>query len=163
MNFHPLTRQLKPAAMLAAGLMLAAGAARADDDRRSRTPPAPAVYAQECGSCHVAYPAGLLPAESWRRLMNGLLQHFGTDASTEAEATRQIAAWLDAHAGSGKRARSAPPEDRITRSAWFQREHREVDAATWQRPAVKTPANCAACHAGAAQGDFDDDRVRIPR
>lgn len=150
----------RPAAALT--LAALAGLAHAGDDHHRAAPP-PAVYTQECGSCHVAYPAGLLPAESWQRLMNGLPKHFGTDASADAEATRQIAAWLAAHAGTGKRAHRAPPEGRITRSTWFQREHRELDAATWQRPAIKTPANCAACHAGAAQGEFDDDRIRIPR
>jgi hypothetical protein len=27
---------------------------------------------------------------------------------------------------------------------------------------VKSPAQCAACHTGAEQGDFDDDRLRLP-
>ena len=34
--------------------------------------------------------------------------------------------------------------------------------AVWQHASVKSPANCAACHTGAAQGDFDDDRLRMP-
>ena len=56
-----------------------------------------------------------------------------------------------------------PPEDRITRSAWFVREHREVDAATWKRKAVGSAANCAACHANAAQGSFSEREIRIPQ
>ena len=42
------------------------------------------AYVQECGSCHVPYPPGLLPNESWQRLMANLPQHFGTDASLDA-------------------------------------------------------------------------------
>ena len=46
---------------------------------------------------------------------------------------------------------------------WFVREHRQVDAATWKSPAVKSVANCTACHAGAASGDYNERAVRIPR
>ena len=40
-------------------------------------------WKSECASCHVAYPARLLPAESWRALMGGLDKHFGTFYSSE--------------------------------------------------------------------------------
>jgi len=134
----------------------------AGDHGRTGTPMPPAV-AQECGSCHVAYPAWLLPAASWQALMGNLPHHFGSDASLDASTSAQIGSWLTANAGNGKHARETPPEHRITRSAWFQREHREVAAAAWARPSVKNAANCGACHAGAAQGDFDEHAVHIPR
>jgi len=56
-----------------------------------------------------------------------------------------------------------PPEDRITRSAWFIRQHDDINAAVWKRASIKSASNCMACHAGADQGDFDEDRVRIPK
>lgn len=146
----------------AAVLAAVVGAAWADDHRALRVPALP-QYRQECASCHVAYPPGLLPAASWQRLMNGLGRHFGTDASLDAAATKEIAVWLAANAGTSRRAREAPPQDRITRSAWFVREHDEVPAAAWQRPAVRSAANCTACHPQADQGDFDEHRVRLPR
>ena len=104
----------------------------------------------------------LLPPASWRALVGGLDRHFGTDASLDSGTAAAIGAWLEANA-SGKRDRTAPPENRITRSAWFLREHDEIAPATWQRPAVKGPTNCAACHAGAEKGVFDEHDVRIPR
>jgi hypothetical protein len=148
------------AALLA--LLAAAGAARADDDGGAGVPLLPS-YRQECGSCHLAYPPGMLPATSWQRLLQNLPQHFGTDASLDDAMANELARWLSGHAGTRKRVSEAPPQDRITRSPWFQREHREIAAATWQRPAVKSPAHCAACHQGAEQGDFDEHRIRIPR
>jgi diheme cytochrome c len=33
----------------------------------------------------------------------------------------------------------------------------------WARPAVKSPANCSACHPGADSGHYDDDTVTVPR
>jgi hypothetical protein len=120
-------------------------------------------YRQECSSCHLAYPPGSLPAASWQRLLADLPHHFGTDASLDPATVNQLSAWLTAHAAGGRRTSTTPPEDRITRSAWFVHEHAEVPAAVWKRPAVKSPSNCAACHAGAEQGAFDEHAVRIPR
>ena len=148
--------------MLAAVCMVSLASARADDLRRLNTPMLPA-YAQECGSCHLAFSPGLLPAQSWRRLMADLPRHFGSDASLDAPTTQAIATWLVANAGTFKSVREAPPQDRITRSAWFVREHREIAPATWQRASIKSPAQCAACHTQADAGSFREREVRIPK
>lgn len=120
-------------------------------------------YQQECATCHVAFPPTLMPAASWGRIMNNLSSHFGTDASLDATTQRELSTWINAHAGTYKRVREEPPQDRITRTAWFVRKHNEVSAATWKLPAVKSAANCAACHTTAEQGDFDERTIRIPR
>jgi Dihaem cytochrome c len=146
--------------LVIAGAALSAAGARAD--RVAAAPPLPA-YQQECGACHLAYPPALLPAASWRQLMNNLSQHYGTDASLDAATASAISAWLDAFAASGKRARETPPQDRITRAGWFVREHREVAPAVWQRPSIKSAAQCGACHGGAEQGRFDEHDIRIPK
>jgi len=121
------------------------------------------TYKQECAACHVAFPPGMLPRDSWQRLLDNLPRHYGTDASLDPATVNELATWLGANAGTYRRVHEAPPEDRITRSAWFIRKHHEVPAAAWQRPAVKSAANCTACHAQADQGDFNEHRVRIPR
>ena len=126
-------------------------------------PKPPAVYTQECGSCHLAFPPNLLPKASWQRVMNGLDKHYGSDASLDAATQKQIDTWLQTYGGQGKRAREEPPLDRITRSAWFDRKHHEMSASTFKRASIKSRANCTACHRDAAQGDFDEDRVRIPK
>ena len=107
--------------------------------------PAAADYRSECASCHVAYPARLLPPASWQQLMAGLERHFGSDASLDAAAHEEISRYLAANAG-----RRAPPpgaEPRITATRWFLKEH----------GVVKNPSNCIGCHTGAEQGNFDDD------
>jgi nitrate/TMAO reductase-like tetraheme cytochrome c subunit len=120
-------------------------------------------HQQECSSCHVAYPPGLLPAASWARVMNNLGKHYGTDASLDAASTQEISHWLQANAGGDKRAREEPPQDRISKANWFVRQHDEVSAATWKRASIGSPANCSACHADAAKGDFNEHKVRIPK
>jgi mono/diheme cytochrome c family protein len=145
--------------------------AHADDDDEGKYRTATRVvsmplYQQECAACHVAYPPGLLPARSWQRLMSQLPKHFGTDASLDAKTTQQLATWLSANAAQatpGRQALPEPAQDRITQSAWFKRQHDEVGASVWKRPAIKSPSNCIACHTRADQGDFNERFVRIPR
>lgn len=138
-------------------------AARAEEGARLAQAPALPKYQQECAACHVAYPPGLLPAASWQRLMSNLPRHFGTDASLDAATEKEISTWLTQNAATRKRMATPPPEDRITRAAWFVRQHDEVPAETWKRASIKSAANCSACHSRADQGDFDEDNVRIPR
>jgi hypothetical protein len=138
-------------------VLAAAAAARAGDHAPMPVNP---TWKTECGACHVAYPPRLLPAASWRTIMAGLGKHFGTDASLDPAAAAEVAAFLERHAG---RDRGATPSLRITDTAWFRRKHREIAAAAWKRPAVKSPANCGACHPAAERGDYDDDAVTVPR
>jgi mono/diheme cytochrome c family protein len=148
------------------GLIAALGVANvAIADASERAPRVALLpkYQQECAACHAAFPAGMLPAASWQRVMNNLQRHYGTDASIDPSTLKELSAWLAANAGSARRVSEEPFQDRITLSAWFIRKHRELPAATWKRPAVKTAANCAACHTQADKGDFNEHNVRIPR
>ncbi len=149
-------------AAFAASLGLVAPVSTHADAGRAMPRTVPPAYVQECAACHVAYPPGLLPARSWQRVMSGLERHYGTDASLDAATVRELGAWLQSHAGTDRRVAEEPPQDRITRSAWFERKHRRIEPAVWQLPGVKGPARCAACHVGADQGRFDDDALRVP-
>ena len=84
--------------------------------------PASADYRSECGSCHIAYPAKLLPADAWSRILGRLDRHFGTDASVDAKTQEEIGRYLAANAGR-RRAASPDPEPRITQTRWFLKEH----------------------------------------
>ena len=127
---------------------------------KPRLPPNPA-YKAECGSCHVAYPPQLLPRASWQALMARLDRHFGSDASLDVKASGEIGRYLDAHAG--RRDAPAAAEPRITETRWFAKEHDEVPAALWKSAAVKGPANCAACHTRAEDGDYAERSLRLPK
>lgn len=116
----------------------------------------------ECGSCHLAFPAQLLPADSWRRMLSGLNRHFGVDASVDPGDLKQIARYLEANSATGKMAETPPPAQ-ITEAGWFRREHRKVPAADWKSGTVKSAANCAACHTAAEQGDFSERQIKFWR
>ena len=122
-----------------------------------------AKFQQECASCHLAFPPGLLPAASWRKMMSGLDKHFGVDASlTPAEAT-EITAFLVKNESNRWSANTAPL--RITDSEWFKAKHAsgEINPAVWKRESIKSAANCLACHSSADKGNFDEHSVKIPK
>jgi nitrate/TMAO reductase-like tetraheme cytochrome c subunit len=129
--------------------------------------PKHAAFEEECTSCHMAYPPQMLHADSWRALMNGLPKHFGTDASLDEKRRAAIADFLVANAGGRKtgdtRDARGQPLLRISETARFARKHREITAATWQRASIKSPANCTACHAQAAAGDYNEHSIVIPK
>lgn len=123
---------------------------------------APSAFTTECTSCHIGYAPGLAGEANWRGILGGLDKHFGVDASIDEKSRQTLSAWLTSQAAKGSRYASASPEFRISKSTWFVRQHQEVGSKVWKRASVKSPANCGACHGGAAKGDFDEDRVRIP-
>lgn len=155
-----ISSQIATTFLLAAGLLSAAHA----DSNSVSVPPLP-KYTQECTACHMAYPPGMLPSASWQRIMGNLGKHYGTDASLDATSMQEINAWLQTHAGTHKRVSEAPPQDRITKSPWFLKEHspREIPPEVWKRPAVGSASNCAACHTNASKGSFDEHEIKIPR
>lgn len=122
-----------------------------------------AKWHAECSSCHMAYPPGLLPAASWKKVMAGLDKHFGTDASLAAADTTEITNYLTKYPSNRWTASTAPL--RITDSQWFKSKHLsgEIAAEVWKRAAVKSPGNCSACHAGADKGDFNEHNIKIPK
>src|SRR5450830_1025939 len=122
-----------------------------------------AKFQQECAGCHLAFPPGLLPAASWKKIMTGLDKHFGADASlTPAEVT-DITDFLVKNASNRWTASTAPL--RITESVWFKTKHdaREVAPAVWKRASIKSASNCIACHAGADKGNFNENSIKIPK
>ena len=174
---------LSAAALLAMGVTLSAAQADDDDHRygeksgersgakyggENRGKPVQpaqinAKFKQECSACHIAYAPGLLPAESWRKMMAGLDKHFGSDASLDAQDSKEITDFLVSNASNRWSAPTAPL--RITESAWFKRKHdgHEISPAVWKNPKVKSPSNCAACHMQAERGDFNEDNLKVPR
>lgn len=122
------------------------------------------VVLKECGTCHMAFQPAFLPARSWHRLMDGLIDHFGEDASMAADRLAIIRAYMTANAGDVTmqgRARKymkwvAPGGAplRITENPDFLRKHRFPDS-VWKDPKVLTRSNCLACHPGAETGLYE--------
>ncbi len=160
------------AGMVMVAALLAVGARLAQLPPRGWKPLVlPKDYVEECGACHTAYHPSLLPAESWRRIMAGLDDHFGEDASLDPETTRALAAFLDTQsrwpwdteASNGLRRVDPAHPLRITASPYWRRRHAGIGETEFRNPLVGGRANCSACHRDADTGRFDDAAISPPR
>ena len=132
------------------------------------------LYKTECGGCHMAYPASMLPSASWLGMMGSLEDHFGDNAELDSDTADQIASFLSRNAAdegrgeygerSWRATRDRTPPLRITRTDYFRGQHHEIPAKmVTGNPDVGSFSRCETCHRGAEQGDFDEHGVRIPR
>jgi len=132
-------------------------------------------YAEECSSCHYAYPPGLLPEASWRSLLgvSALPDHFGENIEMKEAVRAELLDYAARNAADhsfSKRSRSivasigsgtAPL--RITEVPYIRRKHRTIpDDQVRNNPRVKSLALCDACHTRADTGELDDESVVIP-
>jgi hypothetical protein len=128
------------------------------------TPIANAATQKECSACHIAFPPQMLPMRSWRSLLGHLSSHFGEDASLPKATEIEIAQYLMSMAA------DAPSHDegrvflrdlaatdtplRIVDLPIWQMIHGDPGQSIFKRADITSPANCSACHQGAAQGQF---------
>jgi len=128
-----------------------------------------ALVAEECGSCHVPYPARLLPARSWDKMMTELDNHFGDNAELEPDVQAEITAYLVANSAdrSGKKkwlrgvGKNDTPQ-RMTELSYFKKEHREVPKRTWGLNPELTLSQCDSCHTKAANNSYRERDIVIP-
>lgn len=131
------------------------------------------VYKEECGSCHLAFLPGFLSTQSWTKLMSGLEDHFGEDASIDGAINQKIKKFLITHsANSAKASRRSKkiamledgiPTLRITETVFWKRRHSSIKEYVWNREKVKTRANCEACHKDAGKGLYSEYDVHVPK
>jgi diheme cytochrome c len=131
-------------------------------------------YAAECSSCHYAYPPGLLPEASWRKLLaqQALSDHFGENIEMKEALRAELLDYAVKNAAdhaTAKRSQkilsslagSAPL--RISEVAYIKRKHHEIpDKLIKGNAQVNSLAQCDTCHTDAKNGNLDDDAVVIP-
>lgn len=132
-------------------------------------------YQEECGSCHFAYPPGLLPARSWEKLLTAtaLHNHFGDNAELDA-ATLQVirdyalenAADKSWYKRSRKIAHAIAEGEiplRITEVSYIKNKHQDIPEKMIKgNKDVKSLSYCDKCHMQADKAVFDNDTVQIP-
>ncbi|MDD4949598.1 diheme cytochrome c [Sulfuricurvum sp.] len=123
-----------------------------------------ALYTKECGACHMAYQPQFLPKRSWEKTMKMLDNHFGSDATLDPQDHKTIQNYLVSHASKNDQMSDIKGNIalRISETPYFIREHREVSKKMVTQPAVKSFANCNACHTQATNGSYREREVRIP-
>ncbi|RXJ97213.1 cytochrome C [Arcobacter sp. AHV-9/2010] len=130
------------------------------------------IYEKECGSCHFAYPAGLLPSSSWNKMMSNLSEHFGDDATVDEKTFQTLVGYLNENSAENsmnyKRSRKIVENlngsipDSISKMPYMKKKHRDIKEHLITQKEVKGLFNCTACHQNAKKGIFSDDDVNIP-
>ncbi len=143
------------------------------DEKKGVAPAEDKFYLKECASCHFGYQSGLLPARSWEKLMGGLSDHFGTDASLESEDKAKILKYLVdnsadkfTHYKRSKRINdsilSNETPTAITKTPYIIKKHREIPSKLIKQKEVTSLANCMACHTTADKGSYRERDIKIP-
>ncbi len=159
----PLERQLgRPVGKLETSSVAFVGPKLADN----------AQWRDECGSCHLAFHPSLLPSRSWVRIMAEQTQHFGADLAFDAPTSAALLTFMTENSADRHQTEPASKIDRslkieaaplrITETPYWVKKHKDIAAADWQLPQVKSKANCAACHLDAEAGTFEDAAMRLP-
>lgn len=169
--------------LMVAGLMAASANVQAEDGvlsgllsrHKEVAPVTNSTYQEECGSCHFAYPPGLLTSKSWEKLLTqtALEDHFGKPADLDSSTLNNIRDYVFANAAEkswSKRSRKITVATegveaplRITEVRFIKRKHHEIPAKMIKDNAdVKSLSQCDKCHTQAKKGVFDEDTVRIP-
>ncbi len=138
-------------------------------------PVSDASWAQECSACHFAYQPGLLPGNSWEKLLTpeALHNHFGEVADLDAATLNRIRGYAlnnAAEKSSFKLSRkiavsteSGEAPLRITDVRVIRRKHHDIPEKMIKgNKDVRSLANCEACHTKAEKGTYDSDTVLIP-
>lgn len=114
---------------------------------------------EQCGECHMIFPAQMLPRRSWTAILSKMDNHFGEVATIPEKDFDEIRNYLTSNAADSP---NASPRDRhywseilpdstplrITRTPWWNQMHGDFDFEGVKHTDVKSPANCLACHKG---------------
>jgi hypothetical protein len=104
-----------------------------------------ALWRNECGTCHMAFPPALLPVGDWLEILAQLDKHFGVDASLDPSAKDEIAGYLKRSGAEGQPSMGQDALPRITTTARFEGKHRSA-IRMWRKGQLKTLSDCVACH-----------------
>ena len=154
------------------GVLFLSGASLVQAGGKYRVEPVTnSQYQDECGACHFAYQPGLLPARSWRKLMDNLADHFGENAELDATEKQTLLAYLEKNSAdnsgsylSRKVMRSLPRKGtvmKISKIGFMAHEHGEIPRRVFKGD-LQGLTNCNACHQRAEEGSYNESEINIP-
>jgi hypothetical protein len=131
------------------------------------------LYIKECGSCHFPYQPGLLPSNSWNKIMANLDKHFGVDASLASEDFVTLSKYLNDNSAeknmqykrSNRIVSSLLPgqvANSISTTPYIIEKHKRIRKDLISQKDVKGLFNCMACHTTADKGIYSERAIKIP-
>lgn len=138
---------------------------------KTPTEPLDAAYAKECGSCHTPHHPSLAPAGTWKKIMAGLDDHFGENATLKPELTQKLTDYLtvnaaetwDTRPANAFRNPDAQEPLRITATSRWKRYHREIPDEVFKSKPIGGRLNCSNCHGDAETGRFAPRAISIKK
>lgn len=140
------------------------------------------LYFNKCGSCHKPYPPFMLPDSSWRRVQEGLSNHFGERITPDANKTDNkislkqqeiIFDYLNSNSAdkstreiSVKLMKSLdgnPGRKSITKMQYWKDTHADIPPNVFKSKKIKKKSNCFACHENFEKGMVEDTDIKIPK
>lgn len=128
-------------------------------------------YAEECGACHFAYQPGLLPARSWRKVMENLADHFDENAELNEDVRQAMQTYLENNSADNANEHLSRKVKRylgqnktvvrISEIGFLAHEHDEIPRRVFEGE-LQGLANCDACHQRAVQGSYSESEINIP-
>ena len=128
------------------------------------------AFYKECISCHTLFPPFLLPQKSWMSMMDTLQDHFGDDASLDAETTLSIKDFLVKNSAESSTKESAfrimnsLDKDKtylaITETPFWKNRHKKIDKAVYEKEEIGKPSNCKACHVNIENGLLNNRDIK---
>ena len=125
----------------------------------------------ECSDCHTVFPPKYLTSGGWKKIMAGLDDHFGDDASLDADTVKHIEAYLISKAMDASknpitkaRVKSAIKKGtfdtmRIFKIGKLGKKHRGELYIKMKKDLCMesgSGTNCIVCHKGAERGVFEE-------
>ncbi len=125
--------------------------------------------ASRCGSCHMIYPAYLLPKQAWSNMMGDLENHFGKDASLPDEETQMIREYLMNNASEHSTKEAAIKVlDRmkektpvaITQTNYWKEKHKDITKEQFAAD-YGIKSDCRTCHTTIRDGLIQDKKIKF--
>lgn len=128
------------------------------------------LYRDECGDCHAAFPPGLLPQRSWRKLFETQDNHFGDDLALDEDTVSELLNYAVHNAADDSRfhrsksiMRSIELHEtplRITEVPHIMLKHKSIPRKLLENIGLKGISNCDACHVRVEEGSFDPREIK---
>lgn len=106
------------------------------------------LYLENCSTCHLAIPPGVMPTETWKKLLEKPTDHYGQSLNNLIRIT-QVSIWQYLSAFSRPLSTDEPIPLYVGQSRYFKALHPRV-----QFPEPPSHKTCISCHPGAKQYDY---------
>jgi mono/diheme cytochrome c family protein len=106
------------------------------------------LYLDNCATCHLALPPGVLPSETWQNLLQETQQHYGTKLPRIITPTLLLM-WDYLRTYSRPQLEKEAVPYRVTESRYLKALHPRVNL-----PQPTTLSSCLTCHPGAEKYNF---------